>query len=55
MEDEVCRFKKKYLPLFAQYRWKNGYSDGQFGRNTCRNSELGSNTLPSFGPDFALM
>jgi hypothetical protein len=56
MEDELCHFKKKYLPLFALYCQKNGYSDDQFGRDTCRNSELGSNTLPSFGADdFALM
>jgi hypothetical protein len=55
MEGESCRIRKKYLPHFAQYCAIWGSPDSQFGRNTCRNSELRSNTLPSFGADFALV
>jgi len=48
MEAVHCRFRNKYLPLFGPYCWKSGSSDDQFGTNTCRHSQFGSNTLPSF-------
>jgi transposase len=38
MEGETCRFRKKYLPLFASYWQKKRICRPRFGRNTCRNS-----------------
>jgi len=55
MEDESGRIRKKYWPHFAQYCAICSSPDSQFRRNTGRNSELRSNTLPSFGADFTII